>query len=152
MQMRAAADQRRRSTFSLRKNLAAMELVMTVSEAAAGPTSERLRWLRAKSSEKKARARKKTPAKKSGQVRTARMAPERPEWARISSRSPIDFIAAAVRTSPAVDARTIAAIMQVAATRPEAARGLVALRRVVTMPPLQGGQRLGAGQDPGQVA
>jgi len=118
MQMRAAAVQRRWSTFSLRKSLAAIELVMTVRDAAAGPTSERLRWLRAKSSEKKERARKKTPAKKSGQVRTARMAPGRPDWARMSSRSPMDFMAAAVRTSPAVEVRTTEAIMDAAARGP----------------------------------
>src|ERR1035441_5866093 len=118
MQTRTAAVQRRRSTFSLRKNLPAMALVTRVSEADAGATRLRLRWFKASSSEKKARARQLTPAKKSGQVRTARMAPLRPEWARISSRSPTDFIAAAVRTSPAVEQRTTAAIMAAAVQNP----------------------------------
>jgi hypothetical protein len=31
-------------------------------------------------------------------VMTARIAPLRPEWARMSSRSPMDFMAAAVRS------------------------------------------------------
>jgi hypothetical protein len=87
----------------LEEDLPAMALVTSVSEAEAGATRLRFRWLSAKSSEKKASARKPTPAKKSGQVRTARMAPFMPEWARISSRSPMDFMAAAVSTSPAVE-------------------------------------------------
>src|ERR1700679_1907523 len=111
MQTRNAEIQRRRSTFSLRKILPAMALVTRVRDAEAGATRLRLRWFRAKSRAKKARARKLTPAKKSGQVRTARMAPLRPEWARISSRSPMDFMAAAVRTSPVVELSTTAAIV-----------------------------------------
>ena len=79
MQTRPAEVQRRRSTFSLRKILPAMALVTRVSEAEAGATRLRFRWFRAKSREKKARARNPTPAKKSGQVTTARMAPLRPE-------------------------------------------------------------------------
>ncbi len=43
-----------------------------------------------------------------------------PECARISSRSPIDFIAAAVSTSPAVELRTIAAIIAAAVHGPGA--------------------------------
>src|ERR1700722_1947488 len=82
MQTRMAAVQRRRSTFSFRKIFAAMALVTSVSEAEAGATRLRFRWLRAKSSEKKASAKKPTPQKKSGQVTTARIAPLRPEWAR----------------------------------------------------------------------
>src|SRR5271165_5462400 len=117
MQTKAAAVQRRRSTFSFKKNLPAIALVTKVSDADAGATRLRLRWLSAKSKAKKARARKLTPAKKSGLVRTARMAPLRPEWARMSSRSPMDFMAAAVRTSPTVDERTTQAIMAVAAHR-----------------------------------
>src|SRR5271165_6269471 len=115
MQTKAAAVQRRRSTFSFKKNLPAIALVTKVSDADAGATRLRLRWLSAKRSEKKARARKLTPAKKSGLVRTARMAPFRPEWARMSSRSPMDFIAAAVRTSPVVEARTTVAIIPASA-------------------------------------
>src|ERR1035438_2377689 len=92
MQTSPAAVHRRRSTFSLRKILPATALVTRVSEADAGATRLKLRWFNAKSNEKKASAKKLTPAKKSGQVRTARMAPLRPEWARISSMSPTDFI------------------------------------------------------------
>src|ERR1035438_6608254 len=127
MQTSTAAVQRRRSTFSLRKILPAMALVTRVSEAEAGATRLRLRWFKARSREKKARARKPTPKKKSGQVRTARMAPLRPERARISSRSPMDFMAAAVSTSPAVEQRTMAAIMAAAAQNPviEAGAGIV---------------------------
>src|SRR5271157_2254094 len=118
MQTNTAAVQRRRSTFSLRKILPAIALVTSVSEAEAGATRLRLRWFRANSKEKKARARNPTPKKKSGQVRTARMAPFMPERARIWSRSPMDFMAVAVSTSPAVEQRTTEAIMAVAAQRP----------------------------------
>src|ERR1039458_7559403 len=124
MQTRMAAVQRRRSTFSFRKILPAMALVTRVSDAEAGATRLRLRWFKAKSNEKKARARKLTPAKKSGQVRMARMAPFMPEWARISSRSPTDFMAAAVSTSPVVDKSTMAAIMAVADQSPGSAVGV----------------------------
>ncbi len=48
------------------------------------------------------------------------MAPLSPERERISSRSPIDFMAAAVSTSPAVELNTTAAIMAVAAHTPVA--------------------------------
>src|ERR1035441_2962396 len=123
MQTRMAAVQRRRSTFSLRKTLPEIALVTGVSEADAGATRLRLRWFKAKSSEKKANARKHTPAKNSGQVRTARMAPFMQEWARISSRSPMDFMAAAVSTSPAVDKSTMAAIMVAAVQSPGCAAG-----------------------------
>src|SRR5580698_1600840 len=129
MQTRKADIQRRRSTFSFRKILPAIALVTRVREADAGATRLRFRWFRAKSRAKKARARKLTPAKKSGQVRTARMAPFRPEWARISSRSPMDFMAAAVRTSPAVELRTTAAIMAVAVS------GVMAAEIIVERPP-----------------
>src|ERR1035441_10287791 len=86
MQTRTAAVQRRRSTFSFRNILPAIALVTNVSEADAGATRLRLRWFSASRREKKASARKLTPAKKSGQVMTARIAPLRAEWARMSSR------------------------------------------------------------------
>src|ERR1035438_912282 len=106
---------------------ASLTLVTNVSEADAGATRLRLRWFSASRREKKASARKLTPAKKSGQVMTARIAPLRPEWARMSSRSPMDFIAAAVRTSPVVEQTTTAAIMAVAVQKlvGEAETGIV---------------------------
>src|ERR1017187_12717 len=133
MQTRTAAVQRRRSTFSFRNILPAIALVTNVSEADAGATRLRLRWFSASRREKKASARKLTPAKKSGQVMTARIAPLRPEWARMSSRSPMDFMAAAVRTSPVVEQTTTAAIMAVAAQKlvGETEAGIV----IVPVPP-----------------
>ncbi len=71
-----------------------------------------------KEQRKNATARKNTPAKNSGLVRTARSRPSaqiaRESW----SRSPIDFIAAAVSTSPVVEVSTTAAIIAAAAHAP----------------------------------
>ena len=97
-----------------------LEFVLGLHEATAvGMATKAL------AAEKNASARNVTPAKNSGQVRTARIAPKRPERARISSRSPMDFIAAAVRISPMLDARMMAAIM------PDA--GVRAVRRAVLL-------------------
>src|ERR1035441_3423807 len=111
MQTSTAAVHLLRSTFSLSKIFPATALVTSVSEAEAGATRLRFRWFKANNSEKKARARKLTPAKKSGQVSTARIAPLMPARARISSRSPSDFMGAAVSPPPAVEQRTTQAIM-----------------------------------------
>ena len=60
-QTKRAAVQRRRSTFSWRKNFAARALVTKVRDVAAGPMRLRSRWLKANSKEKKLRARQMTP-------------------------------------------------------------------------------------------
>src|SRR6202030_1084177 len=93
---------------------AARVFVTGVGAAAAGPTRLRFMWFSANSSEKNATAMKKIPLMNSGDVTTALIAPPNPLLVRISSRSPIDFIAAAVSTSPVDDEITIVAIIAAA--------------------------------------
>src|ERR1035437_4952887 len=110
MQTRTAAVQRRRSTFSFRNILPAIALVTNVSEADAGATRLRLRWFSASRREKKASARKLTPAKKSGEVMPPGIGRLRPEWARVSARSGMDFMAAAGSVAPVVEETATAAM------------------------------------------
>src|SRR5579884_1485507 len=112
-----AAIQRRLSTSSLRKIFAAMVLVTTVSDAEAGATRLKSAWLSANNREKKLTAIAVTPQKKRALVITALMAPMSPEWALISSRSPIWRMADAISTSPVV-APTIMLAMLAALASP----------------------------------
>ena len=114
MQTKMAAIQRRRSTFSLRKNLAAAALPMKVNEALAGAASETSTLLRVKRRVKKLSAMERTPTRNMLLPVTALMAPRMPERARMPSRSPMRRMAPAVRTSPAMAvAATATMVVQV---------------------------------------
>src|ERR1039458_5118978 len=113
-QTKMAANQRRRSTFSLRNSLAAKALPRKVREALAGAASESSTLDRVKSSEKKLSAMDSTPSRNMGLETTARTAPARPARARIRSRSPMRRMAPAVSTSPATAvAATVRMVAQV---------------------------------------
>src|SRR6185312_5526463 len=118
MHTSTAAAQRLWSTFSLRKNLAAKALTTRGSDAETGAT--RLSGMRfsASSSRKNATARNANPAKNRGQERTARMTPAKPRRSRILSRSPSDFMAADMKTSPVLEDTTMAEMMIAAAQKP----------------------------------
>src|SRR3954452_20876517 len=81
-----AAIQRRRSTFSCRKNRAASAFVTNVSEAAAGATSDTSPHDSATSNEKNDTAMHATPSRKHTFDSTTRIAPINPLFARIMSR------------------------------------------------------------------
>src|SRR5579872_562249 len=106
-QTRMVATQRRRSTFSCRKYLAAKALATNVRAADAGPT--RLRSAQESPTRllKNAIAMKKTPAK-STQLEMTRAITETSPWRRRRSpRSPMRRMASATRTSPAAAAATV---------------------------------------------
>src|SRR5579859_1871158 len=106
MQTRAAEIQRRRSTFSCRKNLARMAEQMKVSEAEAGATRLASPQESAVSRQKKLKMRQARAQRKSFSRTTRLMTASSPRRARRSSRSPMRFMAAESRTSPELEART----------------------------------------------
>src|ERR1051325_11438422 len=106
IQTRAAEIQRRRATFSCRKNLARMAEVMKVSEAEAGATRLASPQERAVSRQKKLKMRQASPRRKSFSRVTRVITASRPLRERSSSRSPMRFMAAESRTSPELEART----------------------------------------------
>src|ERR1051326_7582411 len=110
MQTRAAEIQRRRSTFSCRKNLAKIAEVMKVREAEAGATRLASPQESAVSRQKKLKIRQASPKRKSFSRVTRAMTASRPCFERSSSRSPMRFMAAESRTSPELEARTSVAM------------------------------------------
>ena len=87
---------------------------MKVSDALAGAASETSTLLRVKRREKKLRAIARTPRRNIPLPVTALMAPRRPDFSRMISRSPMRRMAPAVRTSPAMAvAATVMMVAQV---------------------------------------
>src|SRR5580765_5065504 len=106
MQTSAAESQRRRSTFSCRMNLARIAEQIYVSDAEAGATRLASPQESAVSRQKKLKIRQQSPNRKSFSRTTWPTTASRPFFARISSRSPMRFIAAESITSPALEAST----------------------------------------------
>src|ERR1051326_2778431 len=100
IQTRAAEIQRRRSTFSCRKNFARMADVIKVREAEAGATRLASPQESAVSRQKKLKIRQAGARRKSFSRTTRLMTASRPFFERISSRPPMGFMAAESRTSP----------------------------------------------------
>ena len=108
--------------------MAAKAFPIKVSEALAGAASETSMCERVKRRVKNESAIERTPRRNMGDEMTARIAPPRPEWARMRSRSPIFRMAPAVRTSPATAVAATARI--VAQVRAELGGGAAVTRLV----------------------
>src|SRR5438270_4502759 len=110
MQTSAAEIQRRRSTFSCRKNFAKIAEQIKVREAEAGATRLASPQESAVSRQKKLKIRQAKASRKSFSRVTRRMTASSPLRERISSRSPMRFMAAESRTSPLLEASTSVAM------------------------------------------
>src|ERR1035437_3898871 len=106
-QTKMAANQRRRSTFSLRNSLAAKALPRKVRDALAGAASESSTLDSVKSSEKKLSAMDSTPSRNMGLEMTARTAPARPDWAKALPRKVRDALAGAASESSTLDSASL---------------------------------------------
>src|SRR5258707_6290366 len=109
-QTKAAEIQRRWSTSSLRNTLAITALTMNVMEAEAGATRLSAHQENAVSRLKKPMVMQQSPSRKRPSLKTRPITASRPRRARISAKSPMRFMALESRTSPALEASTIAAM------------------------------------------